>query len=348
MAVGSKRQNRCRCDQRRHRHPTPTRCPQYSRTQRSRVNRYCPHDFEHRNPPTRRSSTPPLIGDRGIRHLPKPPHQPQQRDQCRQRSRRGDHRSWLRPNKRQFRSHGNVNSVNGVAGVSAGGLNNAQPGIEPICDESVADLRREPTLSNGVVLTPAQLEFLSCDREVTRIIFGPKSEILDVGRAKRTVTSQLRKAVLARDRGCQFPGCGAAPYTLEIHHIQHWANGGVTSARNSIALCRFHHQHAHQREITIRPSQHTGRWQFHDQNGQLLNTRDPLTRLTTENTETNSDRQTEREGPESGNPESGEPEPPDRKSTRLNSSELNAPELGQAEPRPPESEQSEPDIPGSG
>src|SRR5690625_4915920 len=238
-------------------------------------------------------------------------------------------------------AHGNVNGVNGVAAADtdASGLDGGQ---------SVADLRREPTLSNGVVLTPAQLEFLSCDSEVTRIIFGPKSEILDVGRAKRTVTSQLRKAVLARDRGCQFPGCGAAPYTLEIHHIQHWANGGVTSAGNSIALCRFHHQHVHQREITIRPSQHTGRWQFHDQNGQLLNTRDPLTRLTTENTETNSDRQTEREGPESGNPESGEPEPPETELPESGSSELNAPELGQAEPRPPESEQSEPDIPGSG
>src|SRR5690625_42536 len=238
-------------------------------------------------------------------------------------------------------AHGNVNGVNGVAAADtdASGLDGGQ---------SVADLRREPTLSNGVVLTPAQLEFLSCDSEVTRIIFGPKSEILDVGRAKRTVTSQLRKAVLARDRGCQFPGCGAAPYTLEIHHIQHWANGGVTSAGNSITLCRFHHQHVHQREITITPSQHTGRWQFHDQNGQLLNTRDPLTRLTTENTETNSDRQTEREGPESGNPESGEPEPPETELPESGSSELNAPELGQAEPRPPESEQSEPDIPGSG
>src|SRR5690625_1593877 len=222
-------------------------------------------------------------------------------------------------------AHGNVNGVNGVAGVSAGGLNDAQPGIEPHGDQSVADLRREPTLSNGVVLTPAQLEFLSCDSEVTRIIFGTKSEILDVGRAKRTVTSQLRKAVLARDRGCQFPGCGAAPYTLEIHHIQHWANGGVTSAGNSITLCRFHHQYVHQREITIRPSQHTGRWQFHYQNGQLLNTRDPLTRLATENTENHSDRPVDME---SGEAEASESEPRE--------SEPAEPEPH--EPEPPESE----------
>src|SRR5690625_1550869 len=203
-----------------------------------------------------------------------------------------------------------------AAGVSGGDVNGGQ---------SVADLRREPTLSNGVVLTPAQLEFLSCDSEVTRIIFGPRSEILDVGRAKRTVTSQLRKAVLARDRSCQFPGCGAAPYTLEIHHIQHWANGGVTSAGNSITLCRFHHQHVHQREITIRPSQHTGRWQFHDQNGQLLNTRDPLTRLTTENTETQEHRPVDME--------SGETEAP-----KSEPRESEPAEPGPHEPEPPESE----------
>src|SRR5690625_4978450 len=215
-------------------------------------------------------------------------------------------------------AHGNVNGVNGVAAADtdASGLDGGQ---------SVADLRREPTLSNGVVLTPAQLEFLSCDSEVTRIIFGPKSEILDVGRAKRTVTSQLRKAVLARDRGCQFPGCGAAPYTLEIHHIQHWANGGVTSAGNSITLCRFHHQHVHQREITITPSQHTGRWQFHDPDGQLLNTRDPLSRLTTENTETQEHRPVDME--------SGEAEAP-----KSEPRESEPAEPGPHEPEPPESE----------
>src|SRR5690625_5368978 len=91
-------------------------------------------------------------------------------------------------------AHGNVNGVNGVAAADtdASGLDGGQ---------SVADLRREPTLSNGVVLTPAQLEFLSCDSEVTRIIFRPKSEILDVGRAKRTGTRQRRKAVVAREPG---------------------------------------------------------------------------------------------------------------------------------------------------
>src|SRR5690625_128655 len=133
------------------------------------------------------------------------------------------------------------------------------------------------------------------------------------------------KAVLARDRSCQFPGCGAAPYTLEIHHIQHWANGGVTSAGNSITLCRFHHQYVHQREITITPSQHTGRWQFHDQNGQLLNTRDPLTRLTIENTETQEHRPVDME---SGEAEELKSEP----------RESEPAEPGPHEPEPPESE----------
>jgi hypothetical protein len=43
---------------------------------------------------------------------------------------------------------------------------------------------------------------------VTRLQVGAGSEILSVGRATRVVPAALRKALMLRDRECQFPGCG--------------------------------------------------------------------------------------------------------------------------------------------
>ncbi|HLS01773.1 MAG TPA: DUF222 domain-containing protein, partial [Beutenbergiaceae bacterium] len=160
--------------------------------------------------------------------------------------------------------------VNGGAGFGVNGGAGLFDVANPV------DLTREPALSDGATLTGRQLAFLTCDSEVTRIVFGPKSELLDVGRAKRTVSGQLRKVVLARDRSCRFPGCEAATYTLEVHHVQHWADGGVTSAANSIVLCRYHHQHVHQRGIWI--ARKSGQWAFYKPDGQRIGPRGQTTR----------------------------------------------------------------------
>ncbi len=162
--------------------------------------------------------------------------------------------------------HGGHASANGRASA-----NGADGGVGLFDVANPVDLTREPALSDGATLTGRQLAFLTCDSEVTRIVFGPRSELLDVGRAKRTVSGQLRKAVLARDRSCRFPGCEAATYTLEVHHIQHWADGGVTSAANSIVLCRYHHQHVHQRGIWI--TRKPGQWAFYKPDGQQIGPR---------------------------------------------------------------------------
>jgi hypothetical protein len=54
----------------------------------------------------------------------------------------------------------------------------------------------------------------------------------------------------SRDRGCRFPGCCNKKY-VDGHHIQHWANGGETSLRNLVSLCRFHHRAVHEGGVTI-------------------------------------------------------------------------------------------------
>jgi hypothetical protein len=98
----------------------------------------------------------------------------------------------------------------------------------------------------------ALLRRLACDSAVTRVVFGPDGAVLDVGRSQRTVSGQMRRAVIARDRHCVFPGCDQPPSRCEVHHaITHWANGGNTSVSNSALLCWYHHQLVDTQDITM-------------------------------------------------------------------------------------------------
>ena len=69
--------------------------------------------------------------------------------------------------------------------------------------------------------------------------------VLDVGRARRTVSGRLRTALQVRDEGrCRFPGCSSK--RCDAHHIKHWSRGGETKLDNLVLLCRFHHRVVHE------------------------------------------------------------------------------------------------------
>ena len=68
-------------------------------------------------------------------------------------------------------------------------------------------------------LTPSELRRLACDCRVIPVVLGGDGQPLDVGRAMRTVPAHLRRAVVVRDGGCAFPGCGREPGWCEVHHI---------------------------------------------------------------------------------------------------------------------------------
>ncbi len=122
----------------------------------------------------------------------------------------------------------------------------------------------------GTLLTRAVLDRLACDSEISRVVFGPAGEVLDVGRARRTYTGQQRRAVIARDGSCRYPGCGAPVLLGEVHHVVSWAHGGKTSIENGLLLCWFHHDLVHRRRIRIARARGGGGWEF---------TRDDGTRL---------------------------------------------------------------------
>jgi len=98
---------------------------------------------------------------------------------------------------------------------------------------------------NGLIVDIDTLRMVSCDCSVTRIVFGPDSEVLDVGRKTRVWTTAQRRAITARDRHCQGPGCKAKPRHCDIHHEDHWADGGTTSVEKGKLFCRPCHIQEH-------------------------------------------------------------------------------------------------------
>jgi hypothetical protein len=98
---------------------------------------------------------------------------------------------------------------------------------------------------NGDIITVETLKQVACDCSITRIILGADSEVLDVGRKTRVWTPAQRRAIIARDRHCQADGCDRDPRWCDIHHVDHWTDGGPTDIDKGVLLCRWHHTKEH-------------------------------------------------------------------------------------------------------
>lgn len=89
------------------------------------------------------------------------------------------------------------------------------------------------------------LRRLACDASITRVTVDVEGTPLDLGRKARVVSPALRRALLARDRGCRFPGCNNQRW-VDAHHIDHWIDGGATHRDNLVLLCAAHHRLVHE------------------------------------------------------------------------------------------------------
>lgn len=130
------------------------------------------------------------------------------------------------------------------------GSANRRTGVQLLITASIENLLGTPghagaTSSWGTVITPEALRRMACDAGITRVITDPAGVPLDVGRTKRTVTTGQWNALVARDRGCTFPGCARPPAWTQAHHLRHWADGGPTNLSNLTLLCTPHHQQVH-------------------------------------------------------------------------------------------------------
>ncbi|MGY2129438.1 DUF222 domain-containing protein [Blastococcus sp. SYSU DS0617] len=110
----------------------------------------------------------------------------------------------------------------------------------------------------GGLISAAKARWLACDGNVTRIVIGPDSQPLDLGRNTRLFPPHLRRAVEVRDRSCVFAGCDAPTHWCDVHHLIHWIDDGNTDLDNAALLCERHHTKVHHGfRLTRLPD---GRW----------------------------------------------------------------------------------------
>jgi len=101
-------------------------------------------------------------------------------------------------------------------------------------------------------IRPTDAAPLACDSKLVGQIWNGTHEVLAQHRAHRFFTPTQRRAILARDRGCQTPGCTVPAVYCQIHHILDWQNNGTTDVDNAITLCAHHHGAVHNGKWTIR------------------------------------------------------------------------------------------------
>ena len=92
----------------------------------------------------------------------------------------------------------------------------------------------------------ATVQRLARDASVRRVLLGPDSAVIDVGRALRVPSGAARAALRVRDGGCVWPGCDRPASWTNAHHVLHWGHGGVTDLDNLVLLCHRHHWSVHE------------------------------------------------------------------------------------------------------
>lgn len=137
--------------------------------------------------------------------------------------------------------------------------------VEKILDDDNLD-RLQPRIAQGIYtpyIPPHVLLRLLCDVSVSPLTLTGQRQVLSIGRKSRQFSEAIRRAILARDRGCAVPGCHWPAAWCELHHIKYWSDDGETSTENGILLCSHHHQSMHSNLLHIERIKGEVRFRLH-------------------------------------------------------------------------------------
>ncbi|GLY00587.1 HNH endonuclease signature motif containing protein [Actinoplanes sp. NBRC 101535] len=100
-------------------------------------------------------------------------------------------------------------------------------------------------LDDGEPVSASTVRRMACDARLLPLVMDGPGQVLDAGRTRRLVSGSLRQALVARDRGCTFPGCDRPSRWCDGHHVRPWSEGGTTDLGNVTLLCGYHHRVVH-------------------------------------------------------------------------------------------------------
>ena len=97
----------------------------------------------------------------------------------------------------------------------------------------------------GIPVSMNTVAKLACDTGMVAIVRDADGSPLDLGREVRLYTRAQRAVLAALQGGCARNGCDAPSTFCEVHHLNHWSEGGKTDINDGVLLCRFHHMQLH-------------------------------------------------------------------------------------------------------
>src|ERR671934_1375960 len=144
----------------------------------------------------------------------------------------------------------------------ANGRDGSAPRVQLIIKTTVdtlAGIEGAPAgeLEWGGTLPAETVRRMACDSAITRITGLGELEH-EVTHASRTIAPATRRALVARDQHCVFPGCDRPSPWCDGHHLVFWADGGPTKLENLGLVCGPHHRRVHEEGWTL--NRKDGRW----------------------------------------------------------------------------------------
>ena len=137
-----------------------------------------------------------------------------------------------------------------------------------ICDTSALEGREGRLQIEGGPTIPVETAQRMCCDATYLGILERNGSIEEVGSKIRGISLRTRRALLARDECCVWPGCTNRRY-VEAHHI-HWrCKGGDHRLVNLALLCWFHHRKLHNGGFEMVRLE-DGRFQFFTPDGELI------------------------------------------------------------------------------
>jgi hypothetical protein len=115
-------------------------------------------------------------------------------------------------------------------------------------------------LDTGEKISASLARRLACESDIIPAVLGGKSQVLDLGRARRFFTQPQRLANgVQTNWRCEIEGCDKP--AGHAHHATRWVDGGSTNLDDLIGLCPGHHRTAHDQRYD-RKRLPTGKYTF--------------------------------------------------------------------------------------
>ena len=130
-----------------------------------------------------------------------------------------------------------------VVSVEASELSALKP-LPTLTQTQTRQQTKRATVKGAGAIARETARRIACDCSITHHT-TQHGEPTNIGRKSRLWPAAMSRAIKDRDQHCQYPGC-TKTHQLQIHHITHWADGGVTSIENGVAICGYHHTMLHE------------------------------------------------------------------------------------------------------